>query len=403
MFGKRQHMTVPALTLGVISAVLLISDLPAHGQTETVVHNFASFPDGYFPRAGLTSYGGNLYGTTYFGGLKGSQGPGWGTVFELSPNGSGGWNETVIHEFCSEPDCADGEWPETNLIADSMGNLYGTTAFGGGADCYGGEGCGVAYELSPGPSGWTFTVLYSFIGNGAGGYPFSALVMDSNGNLYGGAGPASESGSSVTYELSPSAGGWTEQVISNLGCELTMSASGNLFCVSGSQIFELSPNGNGGWNETPVYRFSAATSTVVLDQAGNIYGSSSTNEHSMVYKLTPGKKGWTKKTLFTFGNKKKDGAGSTTLVLDAAGNIYGATVAGGLYGEEQEGLGYGTVFELVPPVGAGKYTEKVLWNFNGTDGEGPYAGVILDGAGNLYGTTSYGGSLGLGTVFEVTP
>jgi uncharacterized repeat protein (TIGR03803 family) len=89
MFGKRQHMTVPALTLAVISAVLLISDLPAHGQTETVVHNFASFPDGYFPRAGLTSYGGNLYGTTYFGGLKGSQGPGWGTVFELSPNGSG--------------------------------------------------------------------------------------------------------------------------------------------------------------------------------------------------------------------------------------------------------------------------------------------------------------------------
>src|ERR1700733_3758735 len=397
MFGKRQHMTVPALTLAVISAVLLISDLPAHGQTETVVHNFASFPDGYFPRAGLTSYGGNLYGTTYFGGL------GWGTVFELSPDGSGGWNETVIHEFCSEANCADGEWPETSLIADSMGNLYGITAFGGAADCYGGEGCGVAYELSPGPGGWTFTVLYSFVGNGAGGFPFSPLVMDSNGNLYGGAGPASESGSSVTYELSPSAGGWTEQVISNLGCELTMSASGNLFCVQYDQIFELSPNGQGGWNETPVYRFSAATSTVVLDQAGNIYGSSSTDEHSMVYKLTPGKKGWTKKTLFTFGNKKKDGAGSTAVVLDVAGNIYGVTVAGGLNGEEHKGAGDGTVFELVPPVGQGKYTEKVLWNFNGTDGLGPDAGVILDSTGNLYGTTSYGGALGFGTVFEVTP
>lgn len=133
MFGKRQHMTVPAFTLAVISAVLLISALPAHGQTETVIHNFASFPDGYFPRAGLTSYGGNLYGTTYFGGL------GWGTVFELSPDGSGGWNETVIHEFCSEANCADGEWPETSLIADSMGNLYGITAFGGAADCYGGR------------------------------------------------------------------------------------------------------------------------------------------------------------------------------------------------------------------------------------------------------------------------
>lgn len=246
-------------------------------------------------------------------------------------------------------------------------------------------------------------MLYSFVGNGAGGFPFSPLVMDSNGNLYGGAGPASESGSSVTYELSPSAGGWTEQVISNLGCELTMSASGNLFCVQYDQIFELSPNGQGGWNETPVYRFSAATSTVVLDQAGNIYGSSSTDEHSMVYKLTPGKKGWTKKTLFTFGNKKKDGAGSTAVVLDVAGNIYGATVAGGLNGEEHKGAGDGTVFELVPPVGQGKYTEKILWNFNGTDGLAPDAGVVLDSAGNLYSTTSYGGSLGFGTVFEVTP
>jgi uncharacterized repeat protein (TIGR03803 family) len=90
-------------------------------------------------------------------------------------------------------------------------------------------------------------------------------------------------------------------------------------------------------------------------------------------------------------------------VLDAAGNIYGTTMFGGLHGEKHKGVGDGTVFELVPPVGRGKYTEKVLWNFNGTNGEEPYAGVILDSAGNLYGTTNNGGLGGVGTVFEVTP
>ena len=405
MFGKRQHSTFSALTLALISAVVLISNLPAHGQTETVLHSFTGIPDGASPQSGLLFSGGNLYGTTYEGGAD--VGPGFGTVYELSPNGSGGWNETVIYRFGSEPDGADGAYPHTGLIADSAGNLYGTAEYGGAVDCVDGDGCGVAYELSPGPGGWTFTLLYTFVGNGSGSFPDTALAMDSNGNLYGGTEVGGPKGQGITYELSPSAGGWTEQVISNLGAGyLTVSPGGVLFGVSSQQVFELAPDGKGGWNQTFVYALPGPSSALVFDVAGNIYGSAYSNAtdlHEVVYKLTPGKRHWTKKTLFTFGNREKDGAGPGVLVVDAAGNLYGTTQFGGLYGEEHKGGGYGTVFELMPPVAGGKYTEKILWNLNGPDGEQPFAGVTLDGAGNLYGTTNNGGASGVGVVYEVTP
>jgi len=397
VFGKRQRVPVlPALPLAVITTLLLIVCSPAHAQTETVLHSFTGIPDGASPQAGLTFYGGNLYGTTVEGGLDLGRGPGFGTVFELSPNGSGGWNETVIYKFGSAPGDADGASPNTGLIADSNGNLYGTTEFGGAADCVDGDGCGVAYELSPGPDGWTYTLLHTFAGNGDGAFPDTGLAMDSKGNLYGGAGDVPTG--AVTYELSPSPTGWTEQVISNLNCQLTMSASGDLFCVSYMDIYELSPNGNGGWNQTWIYSFYGGSSTVVLDQAGNIYGSTYTGpagNYGIVYKLSPGKHSWKEKTLYTFGNEE-NGDTPTGVVLDAGGNIYGTTMFGGLYGG-------GTVFKLVPPVGRGRFTEKVLVNFNGKDGQEPYAGVILDNPGNLYGTTNNGGSLGVGTVYEVTP
>ncbi len=149
----------------------------------------------------------------------------------------------------------------------------------------------------------------------------------------------------------------------------------------------------------------------VLDQAGNLYGTTENGGaygekdfgYGTVWKLSPGKKGWTEKVLYSFKGGPNDGLAPVAgIVFDAAGNIYGTTYLGGTANN-------GTVFELVAPAGAGKYEEKVLWSFNGTDGSEPFSSLTLDSAGNLYGTTliggstDEGGSTGNGVVFEVTP
>jgi uncharacterized repeat protein (TIGR03803 family) len=386
-----------ALILAVICALVLIAARPAQAQTETVLYNFTGGSDGGWPEGGLTFDGaGNLYGTTYFGGASNA-----GAVFELSPNGNGGWNETVLHSFCSEPNCADGSEPYgSNVIFDSLGNLYGTAENGGA------NGYGVVFELSPVGTSWTETVLYSFANDGDGAYPVSGLIFDPAGNLYGVTWTGSLS--SVVFELSPSVGGWTEKAITSgySGSDdgLTMDAAGNIFEVEWDwQVVQLSPNGNGGWNETVVYPLQGSAAALVLDQAGNLYGTmwGYGNNHGKVFKLNPGENGeWTESILHSF-NGKLGANPDAGIAFDAAGDIYGTTANGGKYGD-------GIVFELVAP----DYKEKVLWNFNGADGEWPLSGsLILDSAGNLYGITLLGGSSGTGcalgqgcgVVFEVTP
>jgi uncharacterized repeat protein (TIGR03803 family) len=138
----------------------------------------------------------------------------------------------------------------------------------------------------------------------------------------------------------------------------------------------------------------------VLDSAGNLYGTTEfggAKNLGTVYKLSPGKKGWKEKILYSFKSGEKDGkVPAAGIVFDATGNIYGTTSGGGDYG-------LGTVFELVAPVGKGSYKERILWSFGGPDGGRPFDSLILDNAGNLYGTASQGGSGGYGVVFEVTP
>jgi hypothetical protein len=293
MLGKRQLVTVSALTLAVLSTLLLIAASPARAQTETVLYNFCSVEsqgscvDGANPVSGLTSHGGNLYGTTQLGGT-GYMGVGLGTVFQLSPNGSGGWNESVLYNFCSEggENCTDGAYPDGPVVFDSVGNLYGIVPEGGNSNCGFNQGCGVAFELSPVGAGWTEAVVYDFCSQFTGGvchdgdYPGGGVVMDAAGNLYGqlAAGP---------FELSPPPGGWTEEIISpyvrNSRYGLTMDAAENTFGTAfngaGQRVvFELSPNGEGDWNTTVLYTLGGSGSTVwsglVLDQAGNIYGTS---------------------------------------------------------------------------------------------------------------------------------
>ncbi len=391
-----------ALIVAVLSALLLIAARPAQAQTETVLYNFTGGNDGLHPESSLISDGaGNFYGTTLLGG----QGcPGWnqygcGVVFEISPNGSGGWKQTVLHSFSGPPDAANPF--RAPVIFDSEGNLYGTTEFGGTFNW------GAVFELSPAGPSWTETILYSFTGGADGGHPATSLVMDKAGNLFGTTSEYQAPGN--VFELSPSAGGWTLQVIyaAPTAPGLTMDASGNIYGATTSTVFELSPNGNGGWNPTVLHTFtgppedgSSPVTPFVFDQAGNLYGmtyAGGTNNSGTVYQLSPGENGaWTEQILYSFMGGNDGAQPWAGVVLDAGGNIYGTTSLGGMYGD-------GTVFELVAPVGAGNYQEKVLWSFNGTDGLNPYCTPILDSAGNLYGTVASGGSKNAGVVFEVNP
>src|ERR1700687_1271155 len=364
--------------LGVFAAVE--GARPALPQTETVLHSF-TYDDGAYPESNLTFDGaGNLYGTTLL------VGGGVGSVYELSPNGSGGWNETVLYQFTGG---ADGGLPFCPVIFDSVGNLYGTAEEGGA------YGNGVVFELSPVGASWKETVLYSFAGGTDGAHPVTGLIMDQAGNLYGTTLYGGTSYNGIVFELSPSGGVWTERVIYNVDTSdagLTMDAAGNIFGAGLTTAFELSPNGKGDWNPTVLHTFSqggrkylyGVNGTPVLDKTGNLYGTRyGGGGNGTVYKLSPGEKGkWTNQVLVSFTNFTGPWAG---VVLDATGNIYGTSLRGGTYGD-------GTVFELVAPVAAGSYTEKVLWSFNGADGWYPRSGLILDSAGNLYCTTFEGGS-----------
>jgi uncharacterized repeat protein (TIGR03803 family) len=433
MLGKYQLVALTGLTVAVL---LLIGARPAQAQTETVLYNFCSqayCADGASPTSRLTLYNGNFYGTTA------------GNVFEISSNGSGSWIETVLYTFCPNH-CAIAD-PLSSVMFDSLGNLYGTTESGGTFDR------GLVYELSPAGASWTETVLYNFPGGADGAHPVSGLIMDPAGDLYGRTtsqeycfdlcGPPSipgavtdvglragnlngtigGSGGGHLFELSPSGGGWTEQVLYQFKtipqgygyigyAGLTMDAAGNLFGASEDTVFELSPNGSGGWNPTAIHTFGAGKNgsypdgTPVLDQAGNVYGTTASGgayNSGTVYKLSRGTRRWTYEILYSFKGGPEDGSAPLAgIVFDAAGNIYGTTFLGGESGA-------GTIYEFVAPVGIGSYTEKVLWSFNGTDGANPTDNLILDSAGKLYGTTLQGGNNevycnnGCGVAFEVTP
>jgi uncharacterized repeat protein (TIGR03803 family) len=404
-----------ALTLAVPSALLLtvMTALTARAQTLTTLYSFCQdendyCADGSYPEGRLRfDSKGNLYGTTNAGGGGGTYGD--GSVFELSPNGSGVWNETVIYGFCSEggPSCTDGARPaQSDVIFDSAGNLYGTASQGGA------NGYGVVFELSPAGTGWTENVLYSFTGGSDGGYPATGLTMDGAGNLFGTTSYATNNIEPVVFELRPSGGGWTEQVIytftnNNDGITpsgLTIDAHGNIFGAQGLMVYELSPNGSGGWNAAVLHTFLgkwfAADGTPVLDKNGNVYGTlmhinlKDASEEGEVYKLSLKEGEWKVQVLEIW----QDGFGpAARVVLDAAGNVYGTTVG------TNDGPGQGSVFELVAPVKGTKYTSKILSDMNGLNGNEPLASMILDSAGNLYGTTYMGGSGNGGVVFEVTP
>jgi len=363
---------------------------------ETVLYSFTGGADGLSPFGGLVRDDeGNLFGTTTGGGSASLPA---GTVFKLEPPAQPGgtWTETVLHSFCSAANCTDGNTPYVGVIRDDKGNLYGTTV-GGGEGCTDYGGCGVVFKLD---RKGNETVLYSFCptggyGNCTDGQSPNAVIQDAAGDLYG----TTEYGGG---DLA-SCGG---------GCGV---------------VFKLAPpaQAGGAWTETVLYSFTGGTdggepfASVIQDAAGNLYGTTSGGGDpacslnyfpgcGVVFKLAPPAQAggaWTETVLYSFTGGTDGGYPVGGVIQDAADNLYGTTLFGGL-DSSYCSFDCGVVFKLDT---AGN--ETALYSFTGlADGNNPYSGLIQDAPGNLYGTTGYGGDFsgtfcqgntGCGVVFKV--
>jgi uncharacterized repeat protein (TIGR03803 family) len=416
MSGNRFRYFV--MCFGVVLVfTLAVSVASWAADTESVVFNFTGGNDGGEPAAQLIfDSAGNLYGTTVVGGLYGC-----GTVFELSLSGNQ-WNETVLYNF----DCYDtGKNPYGGVILDSAGSLYGTTVAGGsGGECSG-DGCGVVYELAKSGDTWNETVLYNFTGGDDGFGPGSALVMDKAGNLYGTTPDGGAFAEGVVYQLSPNQQQWTQTVIhaftggddgavGSLG-PLLLGAGGTLNGVTelGGQFgagvaFRMSPAGN-TWNYTTMYAFQGLPDAgfpyggLIADSHGRLYGTTyfgGTGGLGSVFEVGAGatvRTLWKESVLYSFQGGTDASFPTSTLVFDAAGNLYGTSSTGG-----NPSCDCGTIFKLAPH--SGGWDESVLHNFNGSgDGNSPSYGLTPDGKSNYFGVTPVGGLYGQGVVFQITP
>jgi uncharacterized repeat protein (TIGR03803 family) len=350
-------------TIAVLAMTTMLPTAGAAGSKYKVLYKFAGSSDGANPLSGLVRDGaGNLYGTTLGGGSSS-----YGVVFKLRPNSNGTWTESVLHSFTGEP--KDGGLPASGLIFDAARNLYGTTTVGPTVNGTG----GVVFKLALNSGGtWTESVLYDLDRNIAQGTSIAGLIFDAAGNLYG-----------TTYA----------DFASNCDC---------------GSVFKLVPNPDGSWTGTVLYTFTAGAdggfprAGLVLDASGSLYGTTEfagASGAGVVFKLTSNGDGtWTESVLHSFTRGADGGFPFAGLTFDAAGNLYGTTVVGGANGA-------GVVFQLAPNAD-GTWTESVLHSFTGgEDGGNPASGLIFDAAGNLYGTTDAGGCKGVngGTVFKMSP
>ena len=375
-----RSLRAATFALPVILALILVTSQAAQAQTFTVLHTFTGGEDGGLSGHGLTmDRGGNLYGIASQGGYHGGSDCvvyGCGTAFKLSHKGSG-WIFGTLYTFQGGN---DGDGP-SGVVLGPDGSLYGTTSDGGGlGQCGTRDGrrlsCGIVFKLSPAPTAcktalcpWTETILYRFTGAGDGGSPFGEPVFDQVGAIYG-----------------------TTQLGGNNGCS-------GYFCGT---VFNMTPSGS-GWTETALYAFTGYSdgywpvSGVSFDQNGNLYGTTEEGGQSYygtVFQLTQDGGGWTKRFLYQFDGTESGGNPAGTLLFDRSGNLYGTTWSGG--------SGCGTVYELTPS--GGSWVFSVLYSFPGKVGScGPMNGVIMDAAGNLYGTTERTGAFQNGVVFKLTP
>ena len=353
MWSHNKKLSVRSAVWVVFALILFLASGRAVAQFR-VLHNFDNNGvDGFSPVAGVVfDSQGNIYGTTGLGGPGSTSG--CGIVYELvAPS----WTERILHNFNLTAN--DGCSPAGNLIFDSSGNLYGTTS-NGGPYSY-----GTVFELVA-ASGWAEKVLHVF--NGAdGAVPIGSIAFDPTSNLYGttaygGTSDACDLGCGTVWELSPA------------GAERILHS------------FNGAPDGN------------APESGVTTDSAFNLYGTTIGGGAYLGGTAFEIARNGAFTTLHSFGNGNDALNPSGSLVIDTSRNIYGVSSLGGIY----DG---GAVFEISPL--GGNWTESFLYSFNGLnnnngpDGWYPVAGLIADGYGNLYGTASWGGVNGDGTVVEL--
>ena len=377
---------------------------------------------------------GDLIGTTTGGGANG-----FGAVFMLAKSGSTYSAPTILYSFTAGT--TDGYQPYGGLVMDSNGDLFGTT-FGGGngytpsnmfgmPPTFGTPGDGTIYELIPSGGGtYTEQVLYKFTDGADGTHPLGGLLMDSSGNLYG----TTSSGTTVqgsVFELAKTGlssysptltilDTFTGTNGSNAQAPLTADATGDIFGVTRTGgangdgvVFEI-PNIAGSFaGGQTLYDFtngadgSQPYNGVVLDAAGDLFGTTSvgggSGKNGTVFEMTNLGEGYSPPTtLYAFSTAPDGNSPQTGLIIDPAGNLFGTTFFGGGAGDNG-----GTVFELQNTGGTYASTPVLLHSFDGTqvtpaEGATPqYSYLLMDGSGNLFGTTVAGGNAGAGTVYEI--
>ena len=393
---------------------LILANRASGVATTTTLYAFTGGTDGNEPSGVTFDNAGNIYGTASGGTL------GYGFVFELTPNSNGTWTKSVLYQFMGGHDRA---YPSSSLIFDATGNLYGTTDGGGDPDhCVVGsvDGCGVVFELTPNSNGtWNESPLYQFTGGSDGAFPASPLIFDGAGNLYGTTfGGGNIYG--VAFKLSPSNNGWTESVLYTFGSKhtppssLVLDPAGNLYGTSAGvytngQVFKLTPTTSGEWTYAILHAFTGGTDGahpeggLIIDATGNLYGTTSSGGafgFGNVFKLTFNPKGyWSEHILHQFPGGSLGAQPVAGLTRDAAGNLFGTTYYGGHLSRCNNGCG--VAFELRPTAQGWKATLRSL--FGDHPGAHPAAALILDKSGNLYGTTQGDGTATFGSVFEITP
>src|SRR5215471_46293 len=256
----------------VFGSVLSLGPI-ALAATGKTIHNFQSLQKGANPQSSLIAdSAGNLYGTTYFGGTHSS-----GEVFALIRGSNGTFTQTTIYSFGGQIS-NDGANPWAGLTWDAAGNLYGTTGGGGTSTACSG-GCGTVFKLSPkSGGGWTETVLFSLPGGSGGAFPEAGVTLDSSGNVYTAAQYNGQfTGYGLAFKLAPGSPSWTQTV-----------------------LYTFTGGADGG----------SPTTTPVFDSAGNLYGTTLSNSGSyggVVYELLPGSPTWTEKVIHTFNTYPVDG------------------------------------------------------------------------------------------------
>ena len=399
-FVNRSAALVTLLAIISLLSVTIAQD--AQAQTFSVLHNFTGGLDGNNPYAGVTlGPSGVLYGTAANGGTSGV-----GTVFKLHQVNSS-WVSTPLYEFTG---VGGGGLPLGGVVIGPNGALYGTT-FGVSVETY-----GTVFELTPSPTFcrsvlcfWNENLLQTFTGPNGAGPQVENLVFDSSGNIYGTTQGGGLYDSGVTFELTPSEGGYTETILHSFGlgtdgraplAGIVFDTAGNIYGTtdlggtgspqtchgSCGTVYQLVPS-NGGWVENVLVDFDVTNGqhpygNLIIDGSGNLYGTTAIggqNGGGVVYELAPSGGGFTYSVLYSFSS-----CGSRAgLAEDAAGNFFGVCYTGGA---NQDGW----IFELTNCSQGCNVVD--LHDFDGSDGMNPYGSPVLDASGNLYGTTGAGGT-----------